>query len=117
MPTQPGTDTLVPVGATEALLCSYRHEATPPLNLATSRRITSGVDELTAHLNGLPISSPEDTVCLLGQPTEHAFVFGYPGQRAAVIRLSNCAWQREGATRYGGDLRKVTAYWGVRWDQ
>lgn len=114
---QPGKDTLVPVGATEALLCSYRHEATPPLSLATSRRITSGVDELTTYLNGLPSSSPKDAVCLLGQPTEHAFVFGYAGQRAAVIRLSNCAWQRTGATRYGGDIRKVTAYWGVSWNQ
>ncbi|MEW1590064.1 hypothetical protein AB0283_31975 [Micromonospora vinacea] len=117
VPVQHGKDVLVPVGATEVLLCSYRHEATPPLSLGASRRITSRVDELTAYLNGLPSSSPEDTVCLLGQTTEHAFVFGYPGQRAAVIRLSNCAWQREGATRYGGDIREVTAYWGVRWNQ
>ncbi|MEV0005110.1 hypothetical protein AB0H28_22885 [Micromonospora sp. NPDC050980] len=115
-PTKPGTDVLVPVGATEALLCSYRHEADPPLSLAASRRITNRVDELTTDLNGLPTSPPAGTVCLLGQSTEHAFVFGYPGQRAAVIRLSNCAWQREGATRYGGDIRKVTAYWGARWN-
>ena len=116
-PTQPGKDVLVPTGATEALLCSYRHDASSPLNLDVSRRITSKVDELTAYLNGLPSSPPEDMVCLLGQPTEHAFVFGYPGQRSAVIRLSNCAWHRDGAIRYGGDLRKVTAYWGVRWNQ
>ncbi|MCM0678857.1 hypothetical protein NCC78_29920 [Micromonospora phytophila] len=114
---QPGKAVLVPTGATEALLCSYRHDASSPLNLDVSRRITSKVDELTAYLNGLPSTPPEDTVCLLGQPTEHAFVFGYPGQRSAVIRLSNCAWHRDGAIRYGGDLRKVTAYWGVRWNQ
>ncbi|SCL31010.1 hypothetical protein GA0070624_4185 [Micromonospora rhizosphaerae] len=116
-PTQRGKDVLVPTGATEALLCSYRQDASSPLDLDVSRRITSKVDELTAYLNGLPSSPPEETVCLLGQPTEHAFVFGYPGQRSAVIRLSNCAWQRDDAIRYGGDLRKVTAYWGVRWNQ
>ncbi|OON33313.1 hypothetical protein BSA16_01030 [Micromonospora sp. Rc5] len=108
---------MVPTGATEVLLCTYRHGSVIPLRLDASRKLTERVDELSAYLNGLPTDPPQDEMCLLGQTVEHAIVFGYPQERAVSIRLVDCGWKREGAIRYGGDLRKVTAYWGVHWNE
>ncbi|WFE63366.1 hypothetical protein [Micromonospora sp. WMMD714] len=59
---------------------------------------------------------PQDEVCLLGGTVENEIVFGYPQQRAVSIRLIDCGWKREDASRRGGDLRRVTAYWGVAWN-
>ncbi|MGC5660441.1 hypothetical protein ACN261_08570 [Micromonospora sp. WMMD723] len=112
-----GRADLVPAVATEVLLCTYRHDSAIPLRLDASRRITERVDDLSTYLNGLPTDPPQDEMCLLGGTVEHAIVFGYPQQRAVSIRLIDCSWKREGASRYGGDLRKVTAYWGVKWDE
>ncbi|WP_329017526.1 hypothetical protein OG271_12835 [Micromonospora rifamycinica] len=112
-----GTADLVPAAATEMFLCTYRHDSAEPLRLDASRRSTERVDDLSTYLNALPTDPPQDEVCLLGGTVEHGIVFGYPQQRAVSIRLVDCGWQREGATRYGGDLRKVTAYWGVRWNE
>ncbi|WP_431897467.1 hypothetical protein [Micromonospora haikouensis] len=112
-----GTADLVPTGTTEVFLCTYRHDSTIPLRLDASRKITERVDDLSTYLNGLPTDPPQDETCLLGQTVEHAIVFGYPHERAVSIRLVDCGWKREGASRYGGDLRKVTAYWGVHWNE
>ncbi|MBM7078337.1 hypothetical protein [Micromonospora humida] len=112
-----GKADLVPTGATEAFLCTYRYDSDTPLRLDASRKATQRVDDLSAYLNGLPTDQPQDEMCLLGQTVEHAIVFGYPQQRAVSVRLVDCGWKREGASRYGGDLRKVTAYWGVSWNE
>lgn len=45
-------------------------------------------------------------------------VFGYPAQRVVSIHLDCPFWQRDGGTsRYGGDQRKVLAYWGLSWNE
>lgn len=114
---RPGSGTLVPTGPAEVFLCSCRHNGPAPLRLDVSRRITDRVDNLAAYLNELPSTRPQSEICLLGETTEHAIVFGYPGQRSIKLEVRDCAWKRHGVTRFGGDLRKVTAYWGVRWNQ
>ncbi|GAA2704722.1 hypothetical protein ACFY2R_09715 [Micromonospora olivasterospora] len=112
-----GKADLVPTGATEAFLCTYRYDSAVPLRLDASRKLTQHVDDLSAYLNNLPTAPLQNEMCLLGQNIEHAIVFGYPQQRSVSVRLIDCGWMREGASRYGGDLRKVTAYWGVRWNE
>jgi hypothetical protein len=68
-------------------------------------------------MNGLPVTPPVGEACLLSGTTEHAIVFGYANRPPATVFARNCAWDRDGVIRYGGDLRKVTGYWGVRWNQ
>src|SRR5688572_27256113 len=73
-----GKADLVPAGATEAFLCTYRYDSAVPLRLDNSRRLTQHVGDLSAYLNKLPTASPQDEMSLLGQSIEHAIVFGYP---------------------------------------
>ncbi|WP_307934787.1 hypothetical protein [Salinispora arenicola] len=118
LPTPSAPDVMVPTGATEAVLCTYPTDGDAPWDLGATRRNTSDVTELTDYFNELATSPPHgDQACLMSlPPVRHAVVFGYPGQRSAAIHLG-CVWDRDGTTRYGGDLREVTAYWGVRWNE
>jgi hypothetical protein len=101
---------LVPSGATESLLCSYRFAAPAPMPLTATHRITSGADEVVKYLNGLPTSRPKGEMCGLNGTTAHVMVFGYANRPAAVVYARGCAWDQAGAVRYGGDLRKVTGF-------
>lgn len=118
LPTPSAPDVMVPTGATVALLCTYPTDGEAPWDLEATRRNTSDVTALTDYFNGLPTVPPQgDHACLTSiPPVRHAVVFGYPGQRSAAIHLG-CVWDRDGTTRYGGDLREITAHWGVRWNQ
>jgi hypothetical protein len=75
------------------------------------------VDDLIGYLNGLPSSLTSPGGCLLGGPTEHVIVFGYPNRQPAVVYGRDCGWEQGGAIRYGGDIKKITGYWGVSWNQ
>ena len=103
---------LVPAGARSALLCSYPE---PAYTLGATRRTTTRVDELTAYLNGLPSSPPTGENCTVMATTAHAIVLVYTNQQPAIVYARNCAWDHDGAVRYHGDIRKVTAYWSVTW--
>src|SRR2546430_5504455 len=103
---------LVPGGARSALLCSYPE---PGYKLAATRRITKGATNLIAYLNGLPSSPPTGEYCTLMATTAHVIVFEYADRQPAVAYARNCAWDHDGAVRYHGDIRKVTAYWSVSW--
>ncbi|GAA2398600.1 hypothetical protein Cme02nite_07310 [Catellatospora methionotrophica] len=109
--------TLVPGGAAEALLCSYPPVGNPPLALGVSRRITDRANEVGAYLNGLAAEAQPDTVCSASQSTAHIIVFGYQDRAPVILHARNCAWDRQGITRYGADLRKITAYWGAAWNE
>lgn len=108
---------LIPSNATEALLCSYRFAAPEPMPLTATYRITSGADKVVAYLNGLPTSRPEGQMCGVTGETAHVIVFGYTNRPAAVVYARGCAWDQAGAVRYGGDLRKVTGFWRIPWNQ
>ncbi|WP_432830999.1 hypothetical protein [Dactylosporangium sp. CA-092794] len=104
------TGALVPEGARSALLCSYPN---PAYALAATRRMSDGAEDLTGYLNHLPTAQDPGTHCALIANTEHVIVFEYAGREPAVAYARNCAWDLDGAVRYGGDIRKVTAYWSV----
>ena len=70
---------------------------------------------LTAYLNGLPSSPPTGENCTAMATTAHAIVLEYTNQQPAIVYARNCAWDHDGAVRYHGDIRKVTAYWSVTW--
>nr|BFE65491.1 hypothetical protein GCM10020063_100170 [Dactylosporangium thailandense] len=40
-------------------------------------------------------------------------VLEYGGRQPVVAYGRNCAWDQDGAVRYHGDIRKITAYWSV----
>ncbi|WP_223874175.1 hypothetical protein [Salinispora vitiensis] len=112
-------EVMVPTGATEVLMCTYPTLGPEPWSLGSTRRNTSDVTELTDYINGLAISE-DDAGCLMHiPPLRRSIVFGYAGQRAVTIHLGCAFWQREGggASRYGGDQRKVLAYWGLTWNE
>lgn len=100
-------------------MCSYPTLGPEPWSLGSARRNTSDVTELTDYLNGLAVSSEDDEACLTHLPSlRGSVVFGYPAQRVVSIHLDCPFWQRDGDTsRYGGDQRKVLAYWGLSWNE
>lgn len=112
-------EVMVPTGATEVLMCSYPTLGSEPWSLGSTKRNTSDVTELTDYVNGLATSPEDDAGCLMHiPPLRRSVVFGYPGGQVATIHLGCAFWQREGGTsRYGGDQRKVLAYWGLSWNQ
>jgi hypothetical protein len=108
---------LLPTGATDALLCSYRFAAPNPMPLTATHRITSGAEAAVTYLNGLTASQPKPFACLLNGTTQHVMVFGYADRPAAVVYVRGCALDQAGAVRYGGDVRKETGFWQVPWNQ
>jgi hypothetical protein len=108
---------LIPPGATEALLCSYSLRAPHPLPLSATHTLTTNVDDLIGYLNGLPSSPPQPNGCLLLRTTDHVIVFGYPNRQPAVVYDRDCGWEQGGTIRYDGDIKKITGYWGVPWNQ
>lgn len=117
-PTNTRKGPLVPSGATEALLCSYRFAAPEPAPLTATHRLTTGAAEVVAYLNGLSTSQPEGAACVMSGVTQHVVVVGYADRPAAVVYAHICGgWEQAGAVRYGGDIRTVTAFWGVPWNQ
>jgi hypothetical protein len=108
---------LVPGGATKALLCSYRPNGPHPLPLGATHTLTTNVDTLIGYLNGLPSAPPKNEGCMLGGTTEHVIVFEYPDRQPAVVYDRNCGWDQGGAIRYDGDIKKITGYWGVPWNE
>jgi hypothetical protein len=105
---------LVPLGATEALLCSYPVTSRDPAPHGSTWRLTQEVDALTKHLNSLPDGAPDDPACFLIGRTDYAIVFGYPDRPPATVRLGECGTlDQNGATRYGYGLEELLAFWNV----
>ncbi|MGC9665345.1 hypothetical protein ACNTMW_02180 [Planosporangium sp. 12N6] len=44
-------------------------------------------------------------------------MFGYPNRQPAVAYNRDCGWEQGGAMRFDGDIKKITRYWGVPWNQ
>ena len=107
----------VPTGATEALVCSYPATGTQALPIGDVHRLTTRVEEIIDYLNGLPVSEKPNVVCPASQNTEHVFVFGYADRPAAAVYLRQCALDQSGQVRYGGDIKKLTGFWGLAWNQ
>lgn len=107
----------VPNGATEALLCSYPPLGRPTLPVGDVHTLTTGVGDIVDYLNGLPATEKAGAACAAYQSTEHVVVLGYPDRPPAVVFLRECSLDQSGQVRYQGDIKKITGFWGVAWNQ
>jgi hypothetical protein len=133
---------LAPDGATLALLCSYplpsgtlpsgtlpSDPSPSPGQQSPGQQALGPVHELAepaelvAYLNGLPATRPippepsAEYACMASGGTQHTIVLEYPDRQPAVVQLSSCAIEQGGNIRYGADLRVLTGFFGVPWNE
>jgi hypothetical protein len=120
-PTATRAGSLVPTGATEALLCTYPLPHDPP-RTPTEQALgpvhaLADPAELIAYLNGLPTNRPSppriEDACAAAAGAQYTIVVGYPDRQPAVVRLGWCVLEQGGNLRYGADLRVLTAFFGA----
>ncbi len=123
---------LVPDGATLAFLCSYPlpsgtwPSGPPPSPGQQALGLVHELAEpaaLVAYLNALPDTRPvppqpeAEYACVASGGIQHTIVLEYADRQPAVVQLSSCAIEQGGNIRYGADLRVLTGFFGVSWNE
>lgn len=112
---------LVSDGAVGVRLCTYGFgEGSYVKPLTSSQRLSDGVDDVVAALNGLPVrpgagdgrAEAQTTCALMGRPA-YRLVLTYSDAAPAIVDIRpNCATaSRDGVVRSLADLPGVLSFW------
>jgi len=107
----PSAGPFVPDGARVALLCVYRPDGDAHV-LDRTRRLDTGVRELTEELNALPAAPPPE-VCSAARQSRYRVLLEYPDREPVAVDLDPAcgAASRGSTTRRLTSLRTMLARW------